>query len=157
MAQTCVTRRHRRLKILFAYKIFFWFHPLISTNKFTKSISLKTKYLLREFCKYVYYAGCGNFWYEYINKEIFIYRICIVISSGIYTTIIILENVAVLFGKFLTVEKFGFNAVIYNILYLKCICSYIIRNYKVYFEMGSMWVCWGVCKKETVHGSEWGI
>lgn len=67
-------------------------------------MSLKTKYLLRGFCKYVYYSGCGNFWYEDIYKETVMYRIFNVVSYGAYTTLVLLENLATLFGNFPAVE-----------------------------------------------------
>ncbi|XP_030020177.2 odorant receptor 2a-like [Manduca sexta] len=68
-------------------------------------MSLKTKRLLKDFCKYVYFAGAGNYWYEDIYQETTIYKMYNVISFSVYTTMIFLENLAALFGNFPEVEK----------------------------------------------------
>lgn len=68
-------------------------------------MSPKTKDLLRIFCKYVYYAGAGNCWYENIYQETIPYRMYTLISFSIYTIMIFLENLAALFGDFPEVEK----------------------------------------------------
>lgn len=68
-------------------------------------MSPKTKDLLRIFCKYVYYAGAGNYWYENIYQETILYRMYTIISFSIYTIMIFLENLAALFGDFPEVEK----------------------------------------------------
>ncbi|XP_075979648.1 uncharacterized protein LOC142978917 [Anticarsia gemmatalis] len=68
-------------------------------------MSLNTKSLLRNVCKYVYYAGAGNCWYENIYPESKSYQLYSVITFSIYTTMIFLENVAALFGNFPEVEK----------------------------------------------------
>lgn len=66
---------------------------------------INTKVLLRKFCKYVYYAGAGNCWYEDIHHETILYKLYSFISFAIYTTMIFLENVAAAFGSFPAVEK----------------------------------------------------
>ncbi|KAG6444946.1 hypothetical protein O3G_MSEX003619 [Manduca sexta] len=68
-------------------------------------MSLKTKRLLKYFCKYVYFAGAGNYWYEDIYQETTLYKMYNVISFSVYTTMIFLENLAALFGNFPEVEK----------------------------------------------------
>ncbi|XP_063829790.1 odorant receptor 2a-like [Ostrinia nubilalis] len=68
-------------------------------------MSPKTKDLLRIFCKYVYYAGAGNCWYENIYPETILYRMYTIISFSIYTIMIFLENLAALFGDLPEVEK----------------------------------------------------
>lgn len=68
-------------------------------------MSLKTKDLLRIFCKYVYYAGAGNCWYEDMYRETIPYKLYTIISFSIYTIMIFLENLAALFGDFPEVEK----------------------------------------------------
>ncbi|NP_001157209.1 olfactory receptor 8 [Bombyx mori] len=68
-------------------------------------MSLSTRCLLKDFCKYVYYAGAGNFWYEDIYKETVPYKMYVVISFFTYTVMIFLENLAALFGKLPEVEK----------------------------------------------------
>lgn len=66
---------------------------------------LNTESLLRKVCRYVYYAGCGNCWYEEIYHETIPYQLYKIITFSIYTTMIFLENVAAMFGKFPEVEK----------------------------------------------------
>ncbi|KAJ0175160.1 hypothetical protein K1T71_009301 [Dendrolimus kikuchii] len=68
-------------------------------------MSFKTKCLLRDFCKYVYYAGAGNCWYEDIYSETIPYKMYGVISFAIYTMMVFLENLAALFGTLPEVEK----------------------------------------------------
>ncbi|KAI8434244.1 hypothetical protein MSG28_012341 [Choristoneura fumiferana] len=68
-------------------------------------MSISTKVLLRKFCKYVYYAGAGNCWYEDIHHESIVYKLYSFISFAIYTMMIYLENVAAAFGSFPAVEK----------------------------------------------------
>lgn len=68
-------------------------------------MSLKTTRLLRDFCKYVYYAGAGNCWYEDIYSETIPYKMYSMISFTIYTVMIFLENLAALFGTLPEVEK----------------------------------------------------
>ncbi|XP_022824923.1 uncharacterized protein LOC111355341 [Spodoptera litura] len=68
-------------------------------------MSLNTRTLLRTICKYVYYAGAGNCWYEDIYHETIPYYMYSVVTFSIYTTMIFLENLAALFGNFPGVEK----------------------------------------------------
>lgn len=105
-------------------------------------MALKTKYLLRDFCKYVYYSGCGNFWHEDIYKETVLYRIFNVVSYGTYTMLVLLENLAVLFGKFPSVES---NSAImlasaHNIVLFKLYLFVYHKNSirKLNLEMGSV-------------------
>ncbi|CAH0399497.1 unnamed protein product [Chilo suppressalis] len=65
----------------------------------------KTKEILRIFCKYVYYAGAGNCWYENIYEETLLYKFYTCTSFTVYTTMIFLENLAALIGEFPEVEK----------------------------------------------------
>nr|XP_021187731.2 uncharacterized protein LOC110374378 [Helicoverpa armigera] len=64
-----------------------------------------TRSLLRKICRYVYYAGAGNCWYEDIYHETKPYKLYSLVTFSIYTIMIFLENVAALFGKFPEVEK----------------------------------------------------
>lgn len=64
-----------------------------------------TKSLLRDVCKYVYYAGAGNCWCEDVYKETIVYKTYSVITFSIYTTMIFLENLAATLGNFPDVEK----------------------------------------------------
>ncbi|XP_023951767.2 uncharacterized protein LOC112055793 [Bicyclus anynana] len=64
-----------------------------------------TKRLLKSYCRYVYYAGAGNFWYENIYPETGCYKIYNAVSFTIYFVMILLENLAFLFGDFPDVEK----------------------------------------------------
>ncbi|XP_049872168.1 uncharacterized protein LOC126371019 [Pectinophora gossypiella] len=105
-------------------------------------MSLKTKYLLRVFCKYVYYAGAGNCWYEDIYRETILYRLYSLITFSIYTTMIFLENVAALFGTFPDVEKNSavMFAAIHNIVLTK---MYLLLYHKdsirkLNFEMATV-------------------
>lgn len=84
-------------------------------------MSWKTKYLLRDFCKYVHIAGAGNCWYEDIYKETIPYRMYSVVTFSIYTTMIFLENAASVFGSFPDVEKNSavMFAAIHNIVLVK--------------------------------------
>ncbi|KAF9422455.1 hypothetical protein HW555_001853 [Spodoptera exigua] len=66
---------------------------------------LNTETLLRTICRYVYYAGAGNCWYEDIYHETIPYYTYSVITFSIYTIMIFLENLAALFGNFPGVEK----------------------------------------------------
>ncbi|XP_064292501.1 uncharacterized protein LOC128675848 isoform X1 [Plodia interpunctella] len=66
---------------------------------------MKTKVLLKDFCKYVYYAGIGNYWSENMYPETILYKIYTIVSFSIYTVMIFLENLAALFGNFPEVEK----------------------------------------------------
>uniref|UniRef100_A0A2H1VK20 Odorant receptor n=1 Tax=Spodoptera frugiperda TaxID=7108 RepID=A0A2H1VK20_SPOFR len=66
---------------------------------------LNTRTLLITICKYVYYAGAGNCWYEDIYHETIPYYMYSVVTFSIYTTMIFLENLAALFGNFPGVEK----------------------------------------------------
>ncbi|XP_046966883.1 uncharacterized protein LOC124534886 [Vanessa cardui] len=68
-------------------------------------MSASTESLLKSFCSYVYYAGAGNFWPENIHHESIVYKMYSFISFGIYVTMILLENMAALFGNFPEVEK----------------------------------------------------
>lgn len=68
-------------------------------------MSLKTKLLLKEICKYVYYAGAGNCWYDDTYKESILYKIYTTVSFAIYTIMILLENLAALLGDFPEIEK----------------------------------------------------
>nr|QZH55126.1 odorant receptor 30 [Achelura yunnanensis] len=68
-------------------------------------MSENTKSLLRNVCKYVYYAGAGNHWYEDLYRETIPYRMYTTISFSVYTIMIFLENSAALFGVFPDVEK----------------------------------------------------
>lgn len=105
-------------------------------------MSLKTKYLLRRFCKYVYYAGAGNCWCEDIYVETITYRVYSVISFSVYTAMIFLENLAALFGSFPDVEKNSavMFAAIHNIVLTK---MYLLLYHKdsikkLNFEMGDV-------------------
>ncbi|XP_063539787.1 uncharacterized protein LOC134748886 [Cydia strobilella] len=66
---------------------------------------LRTKFLLKYYCKFVYYAGCGNYWYEDINHETIPFKLYRFISFSFYTVMIFLENAAAVFGSFPSVEK----------------------------------------------------
>ncbi|XP_063540046.1 uncharacterized protein LOC134749070 [Cydia strobilella] len=82
---------------------------------------LRTKFLLKYCCKFLYYTGCGNYWYEDINHETIRFKLYRFISFSIYTVMIFLENVAAVFGSFPSVEKnsaFMF-AAIHNIVLAK--------------------------------------
>ncbi|CAH2087092.1 unnamed protein product [Euphydryas editha] len=68
-------------------------------------MSTSTKKLLKAYCKYVYYAGAGNFWFENIRQESVYYKIYNLVSFTIYFTMIFLENLAAIFGNFPEVEK----------------------------------------------------
>lgn len=68
-------------------------------------MALKTKCLLKDLCKYVYFAGAGDCWIENIYRETALYKAYSIISFSIYTTMIFLENLAALFGNFPDVEK----------------------------------------------------
>ncbi|XP_034833170.1 odorant receptor 4-like [Maniola hyperantus] len=68
-------------------------------------MTASTKHLLKSYCRYVYYAGAGNFWFENIYPETGCYKIYSVISFSIYFVMILLENLAFLFGDFPEVEK----------------------------------------------------
>ncbi|KAM3965506.1 LOW QUALITY PROTEIN: olfactory receptor 8 [Aphomia sociella] len=63
-----------------------------------------TNSLLKDVCKYMFYAGTGNYWYENIYHETIPYKLYTLVSF-IYTTMIFLENLAALFGNFPEVEK----------------------------------------------------
>ncbi|CAH2232303.1 jg21685 [Pararge aegeria aegeria] len=64
-----------------------------------------TKRLLKSYCRYVYYAGAGNFWYQNIFPETGCYKIYSTVSFTVYFVMILLENLAFLFGDFPEVEK----------------------------------------------------
>lgn len=64
-----------------------------------------TKRLLKSYCRFVYYAGAGNFWYENIYPETGCYKIYSAVSYSVYFVMILLENLAFLFGEFPEVEK----------------------------------------------------
>lgn len=68
-------------------------------------MSTNTKTLLKGYCKYVYYAGAGNFWFENVRQESIYYKIYHLFSFSVYFTMIFLENLAAIFGKFPDVEK----------------------------------------------------
>ncbi|XP_045450482.1 uncharacterized protein LOC123659278 [Melitaea cinxia] len=68
-------------------------------------MSTNTKTLLKGYCKYVYYAGAGNFWFENVHQESIYYKIYHLVSFSIYFTMIFLENLAAIFGNFPEVEK----------------------------------------------------
>lgn len=101
-----------------------------------------TKCLLRNFCKYVYYAGIGNFWYENIYVETVCYRFYSMLSFSIYVTMIFLENVAALFGSFPEVEKNSavMFAAIHNIVLAKMFLLLYHKNSirKLNQEMGNV-------------------
>lgn len=105
-------------------------------------MSLKTKCLLRDFCKYVYFAGAGNCWCEDIYKESVPYKVYSVITFSIYTTMIFLENLAALFGCFPDVEKNSavmFSA-IHNIVLAKMFLLLYHKNSvrKLNYEMATV-------------------
>lgn len=64
-----------------------------------------TKSLLKFYCKYAYYAGAGDFWYENGEKETKTYKVYMIISFSIYFIMFFLENMAALFGDFPEVEE----------------------------------------------------
>lgn len=105
-------------------------------------MSLKTKYLLRDFCKYVHFAGAGNCWYEDIYKETVSYRIYSVVTFSIYTGMIFLENAASLFGSFPDVEKNSavMFAAIHNIVLVKMFLLLYHKDSirKLNFEMATV-------------------
>lgn len=105
-------------------------------------MSLKTKFLLRDFCKYVYYAGAGNCWYEDIYSETIFYTSYSVISFSIYTTMIFLENIASFFGNFPDVEKNSavMFAAIHNIVLAKMFLLLYHKKSirKLNYEMASL-------------------
>lgn len=68
-------------------------------------MAFKTKFVLRNVCRYVYYAGAGNCWYEDIYRESKYYQFYSVITFSTYTIMTFLENMAALFGNFPEVEK----------------------------------------------------
>lgn len=68
-------------------------------------MSVGTKRLLKSYCRFVYYAGAGNFWYENIYPETGCYKIYSGVSFFVYCVMILLENLAFLFGEFPEVEK----------------------------------------------------
>ncbi|XP_013183620.1 putative odorant receptor 85d [Amyelois transitella] len=82
---------------------------------------MKTRKLLKDFCKYVYYAGIGNYWSENMYPETVLYKMYTTVSFSIYTTMIFLENLAALFGDFPEVEKNSANMffAIHNIVLTK--------------------------------------
>ncbi|XP_041980626.1 uncharacterized protein LOC121734212 [Aricia agestis] len=92
-------------------------------------MSVSTKHLLRTYCKYVYIAGAGNFWFEDIYRETIWYRIYHVVSFSIYFTMILLENLATLFGRFPEVEKQSalMFAAIHDIILIK---TFMLLYYK---------------------------
>ncbi|XP_047996256.1 uncharacterized protein LOC125234112 [Leguminivora glycinivorella] len=105
-------------------------------------MSLRTKFLLKDCCRFVYYAGCGNYWYEDINHETIPFKLYRFISFSIYTVMIFLENVAAAFGSFPSVEKNSavMFAAIHNIVLTK---MYLFLYHKVSirklnFEMGAL-------------------
>ncbi|OWR52357.1 olfactory receptor 8 [Danaus plexippus plexippus] len=88
-----------------------------------------TKYVLEEYCKYVYYSGAGNFWYDTSFEESIKYKLYHYISFSIYLIMILLENLAALFVDFPEVEKKSavmFSA-IHDIILLK---TYFLLFYK---------------------------
>lgn len=102
----------------------------------------KTKDLLRNACRYVYYAGASNCWYEDIYKESKYYRLYSVITFSIYTIMIFLENLAALFGKFPEVEKNSavMFAAIHNIVLTKMFLLLYHKNSirKLNYEMATI-------------------
>ncbi|XP_063367808.1 uncharacterized protein LOC134656236 [Cydia amplana] len=105
-------------------------------------MSLRTKFLLKDCCKFVYYAGCGNYWYEDINHETIPFKLYRFISFSIYAVMIFLENVAAVFGSFPSVEKNSavMFAAIHNIVLTK---TYLFLYHKVSIrklnsEMGAL-------------------
>ncbi|XP_063626991.1 uncharacterized protein LOC134798536 [Cydia splendana] len=93
-------------------------------------MSPRTKFLLKDCCKFVYYAGCGIYWYEDINHETIPFKLYRFISFSIYTVMIFLENVAAVFGSFPSVEKNSavMFAAIHNIVFTK---MYLFLYHKV--------------------------
>lgn len=105
-------------------------------------MSMKTKCLLRDFCKYVYYAGAGNYWSENIYRETVLYNAYSVFSFSIYTIMIFLENIAALFGELPEVEKKSaimFSA-IHNIVLVKMFLLLYNKKSirKLNYEMGAV-------------------
>ncbi|CAH0588027.1 unnamed protein product [Chrysodeixis includens] len=102
----------------------------------------KTKDLLRNVCRYVYYAGANNCWYEDIYKESKYYRLYSVITFSIYTIMIFLENLAALFGEFPEVEKNSavMFAAIHNIVLTKMFLLLYHKNSirKLNYEMATI-------------------
>ncbi|VVC95243.1 unnamed protein product [Leptidea sinapis] len=64
-----------------------------------------TRCLLRSFCKFVFYSGAGNFYYDETYNESIAYRLYTIASYSVYVTMILLENIAAIFGNFPEVEK----------------------------------------------------
>ncbi|GBP60210.1 hypothetical protein EVAR_81356_1 [Eumeta japonica] len=66
---------------------------------------MDTQKILKHYCKYVYVAGAGNYWYDDTYTETVPYKVYTYVSFAIYTVMILLENMAALFGSFPDVEK----------------------------------------------------
>ncbi|XP_050349714.1 uncharacterized protein LOC126773132 [Nymphalis io] len=93
-------------------------------------MSASTESLLKSFCTYVYYAGNGNFWFENVHQESIGYKIYSLISFTIYITMILLENMAAVFGNFPEVEKKSaimFSA-IHDIIIIKMFSMFYYKN-----------------------------
>nr|AQQ73492.1 olfactory receptor 8 [Heliconius melpomene rosina] len=91
-------------------------------------MSPSTKRLLTFFCKYVYYAGAGDFLCNGV-KESKIYRIYTLISFSVYFIMIFLENLAALIGDFPEVE--GKSAVMFSAIHdIILIKMFLIFYYK---------------------------
>ncbi|XP_059055754.1 uncharacterized protein LOC131849657 [Achroia grisella] len=101
-----------------------------------------TKNLLKDICKYMYFAGTGNYWYKNKYNETIQYKLYTVVSFSIYTTMIFLENLAALFGNFPEVEKNSANMffAIHNIVLTKmALLLYHKKSIrKLNFEMASV-------------------
>ncbi|XP_063540047.1 uncharacterized protein LOC134749071 [Cydia strobilella] len=103
---------------------------------------LRTKFLLKDCCKFVYYAGCGNYWYEDRSHETIPFKLYRFISFSMYTVMIFLENAAAVFGSFPSAEKNTavMFAAMHNILLIK---FYLFFYHKVSIrklnsEMGAL-------------------
>ena len=91
-------------------------------------MSPSTKSLLTFFCKYVYYAGAGDFLCDGV-KESKIYRVYTLISFSVYFIMIFLENLAALFKDFPEVE--GKSAVMFSAIHdIILIKMFLVFYYK---------------------------
>ncbi|XP_048484714.1 uncharacterized protein LOC105381756 [Plutella xylostella] len=66
---------------------------------------MNSRSLLRDYCKYAYYTGIGDYWFEPLYPETAWYRVCFYLSFTIYLSLILFENLAAWFGEFPDVEK----------------------------------------------------
>ncbi|CAG9098933.1 unnamed protein product [Plutella xylostella] len=66
---------------------------------------MNSRSLLRDYCKYAYYTGIGDYWFEPLYRETPWYRVCFYLSFTIYLSLIVFENLAAWLGEFPDVEK----------------------------------------------------